>query len=184
LVIQHGLGEGLPTPDQPVQCDLVTFHGHVLELRGLRNVADMDLHLVGPNGILHLAQILAQIAVRHFPDDQGSAIVPVVHRILDGVLVGELQGLAVLNEVAPANGFGSVIAIQLGGGAPFRVHMMAMGGDNGAVLNIDVNGAMRRMATAIVGQTLVVSGILLIYVVQNDHTILVLDGRWLSIKIL
>lgn len=172
------------TPDQPVQRDLVALHGHVLELRGLRIVADMHLHLVGPNGILHLAQILAQIAVGHLPDNQGGAIVVVVHRVLEGVLVGELQGLAVLDEVAPANGFRSIVAVQLGGGALLGVHIMPMGGHDGAVLDIDVNGAMGRMATAIVSQALVVAGVLLINIVEDNHAILVVHGGGLSVQIL
>lgn len=151
---------------------LGALHLHVLELWRLRIVADMHLYLIRANGILHLAQILAQILSSHFPDNQSSAIVAMVSGILEGVLLGELQGLAILDEVTPADGIGPIVAVQFRGGALLGVHMMPMGGHLGTVLNIDGDHAVGRIAAAIIPQALVHPGVLLIDVVEDNNAIL------------
>jgi len=75
LVVQHGLGEGLETADQPVHGDLVAFEGAAFELWSLGIVAQLDTHLVGSNGVLHMADILAQITFIHMLNDKRGPIV-------------------------------------------------------------------------------------------------------------
>lgn len=151
--------------------DLVAIDGAVLELGRLGAVAQLDAHLVGADGILDMAQILAQIAGLHVLDDERGAIVLLVQRVLNRVLLGQGQRLAVLDEEADGNGTGAIVAVEFRGVALDGVDVMAMRGHLGAVLHIDGDHAVWRIGAAIVAEALIDAGVLLVHIVQHDDAL-------------
>lgn len=124
-----------------------------------------------------MAQILTQIGVIHMLNDECGAIVRLVQRVLNGILVGQGQRLAILDEEANGNGIGAIIAVEFGTSSLLRVHMMSMGGNLGTILHIDGDHAMWRIRAAVVAQALIDAGILLVHILQDNEAIVhVLTG--------
>lgn len=150
--------------------DLGALQFHVLELWRLRPVAYVHLHLIVADGVLHVAQVLAQITAGHIPDNQGCAIVSIVDRVPQGVFLGQLNGFAILDEEAPGNGIGAIVAVHFRRAAFLCVDMMPVGGYLGAVLDVDGDHSMRGIVAAVISQALIHAGINIVDTVQDDDS--------------